>query len=63
MEDNYSMWEHHQREEDMWLARRPVCSVCGENIQEEIAYNINDELICPNCLDTHFQVFVEDYIP
>ena len=60
--DNYAMWERHQNAMDQMLARRPVCSICGENIQDEIAYNINDELICPDCLEKNFQIFVEDYI-
>ena len=59
--DNYSAWERHQRDEDKWLESRPVCSFCGEHIQDEYAYRINDELICMDCLEHNFKVDMEDY--
>lgn len=61
MPDNYSMWKKHQDSQDAWLARRPVCSECGEHIQEESAFRINDELICESCM-VIYRVNVEDYI-
>lgn len=59
--DNYSMWERNEREMEKRLARRPVCCQCGEHIQDEFAYRINDDLFCQDCLEACFQVYVEDY--
>lgn len=58
--DNYGMWERHQRAMDMRLGRRPVCSICGEHIQDDVAYNINGGLVCRDCLEMNFQVYLED---
>lgn len=45
---------------DRWLDElehqydhRPVCSECGEHIQEEYAYQIDDKLICIPCMNDH----------
>lgn len=62
MPDNYSMWERYQNSLDQRLARRPVCSICDEHIQDDEFYNINGEYICQNCMETHFKVNTEDYI-
>lgn len=43
-------------------ARRPECSHCGERIQDEEAYYINGEFICPKCMENEFKVLVENYI-
>lgn len=58
--DNYGMWERYQDAMDKRLARRPVCSICGEHIQDEIAYNINGGLVCRDCLEMNYQVYLED---
>ena len=48
--------------EERWLQRLPKCSECGEPIQTEECYEINDELICPDCLEFNHRKRVEDYI-
>lgn len=58
--DNYSQWEEHERQAEARLAMCPLCSFCGEHIQDEFAYNINGELICQNCMESNFKVYVED---
>ncbi len=60
--DNYSAWERHEVDLERELAKRPVCSICDEHIQDDYAYNINGELICSECMERHFKVNVEDYI-
>lgn len=49
------------REEEEWLAKRPKCSDCGEPIQDEYCYLINDELICPECLKYNYRKNTEDF--
>ena len=45
-----------------WLKRRPVCSECGEPIQDERCYEVNDELICESCMEGNHRKYVEDYM-
>lgn len=49
--DNLDAYNAHEKEQERWLASRPVCSWCGEPIQEEYAYKIGDELVCEYCID------------
>ena len=56
--DNYAMWERNEREMERRLARRPICCQCGEHIQDDFAYKIDDELVCRDCLEAYFQVYV-----
>ena len=35
------------------LEKLPVCSECGEPIQDEFAYFIGDEWICEDCMQSH----------
>ena len=44
MEDNYSMWEHHEHAQQVALARQPVCCYCEEPIQDDFLYDIEGEL-------------------
>lgn len=39
----------------------PVCSYCGKPVAEDYYYEINDEVICAECMDRHFrkEVIVE----
>ena len=49
----------HDREQEEWLRSRPVCSQCGERIQDEACHLVNDKYICNRCLDDSV-VFLED---
>lgn len=40
----------------------PVCSECGEPIQDDYYYFINDEILCEECLITNYRKSVDDYI-
>ena len=62
MEDNYSMWKRHEAEQEAWLSRRPECAYCEQNIQEDFLFDIEGELICKDCLVTHFRKNTEDYM-
>ena len=33
----------------------PVCSCCNRPVMEDYFYEINDEVICAECLDRHFK--------
>lgn len=49
--DNYDMWEQHDREQERRLAMLPKCEKCGEPIQEEHCYMIDNELMCEECME------------
>lgn len=59
--DNYSQWESQEREQDAWLAKRPVCCYCEEHIQHDHFFLINGEVICPDCLESYFRKDVDDF--
>lgn len=45
---------HHR-----WIQSRPVCVKCGEHIQDEVAYDIDGDIYCPQCI-REMRFFVED---
>lgn len=51
----------HDAEQEAWLAKRPKCADCCEHVQDDHFYLINDEVICPDCLESHFRKDVEDF--
>ena len=48
-------FDNWDAEQNKWLSKRPVCDECGEHIQDERAYYINGEWICPNCMDSYLR--------
>lgn len=57
------MADQRDRDEAKWLESRPVCSVCGEHIQEDECYKVDGELICKDCMDdmrVQTEYYVED---
>lgn len=43
--ENY-FWEQNE-----WLSKRPVCDVCGYEVQEDHYYDINGRIFCSHCID------------
>ena len=62
MEDNYSLWERHDREAERWLSKRPVCYECDNHIQDDWLFEFDGELICGDCLMLNHQKLTENYI-
>lgn len=54
-------FNRRDREQTNWLEKLPRCSCCGEPIQDEILYEIGDELFCESCIDNS-KKYVDDYI-
>ena len=52
----------HDARMEKALERLPVCCECGETIQEDYLYVINDEPVCESCLKQNYQKHVEDFI-
>lgn len=60
--DNYDMWAQQERRTQRRLAERPVCSYCEEHVQHDHFFLINDEIVCPDCLDSFFRKDVDDFV-
>lgn len=52
----------YDAEQQKELEKCPKCSICCEYIQDDYLYEINDELICEECINDNFRKNVEDYI-
>lgn len=62
MPDHYDLFLKHDAERESELLRLPVCTECGEHIQDEHCFEINDELVCKSCLNEYYRKNTEDYI-
>ena len=56
---DYARWEAEQARD---LAKLPICADCGEPITDDHFFLINDECICPACLDAGYRKWTDDYI-
>ena len=61
-DDPVADFERHDREQAKRLDELPFCEICGNPIQDEHLYLINDEFVCPDCLDRDFKKRTDDYI-
>ena len=52
---------NHDAEQTRRLEKLPKCSYCGKHIQNDYYYIIDDDNICPGCLDREFKVYNEEY--
>lgn len=50
--DMFNLWDFKQNKR---LSELPKCDYCDEPIQHDHYYLINDEFICPDCLDSYFR--------
>ncbi len=60
--DPVDLFHQHDAEQQKKLDKLPVCVECDEPIQTDELYEINDELICPDCLVKYHRKWTEDYI-
>ena len=59
--DPVADYDSYSAQQERELEKLPMCSECGNPIQDETAYLINDELICEECMNS-YKVHVDDYI-
>lgn len=55
-------FDRYDRQQTEELKKRPVCSYCGDPIQDDFCYEINGEYYCKDCLDMHFRKAVDDLV-
>lgn len=51
----------HDAKKQKELERLPICADCGERVQDDHYYLINDEVICPDCLEANYRKDVQDW--
>lgn len=61
-DDPAADFERYDAEQQAELDKLPKCEWCGERIQTEECYEVNNELICPECLNENYRRWVDDYI-
>lgn len=57
--DNYDQWKAHDRKQAKWLDSLPKCSICGEPIQQERAFEKDGFWICDDCYVDNKRMVVE----
>ena len=61
-DDPVADYLHHDAQQCQELEELPECSECGEKIQDEYLYEVNDELICEECMNRFHRKPIEDYL-
>ena len=61
-DDPIADFDRYDAEQSKWEEKLPVCSECGEKVHDDYFYEINDEVICSECLDSNHRKWVEDYV-
>ena len=60
-DDPVEDFARHDAEQYRRLRERPVCADCDEPVQGHY-YDINDEVICPDCMEGNYRRESEDFI-
>lgn len=55
-------WDNYQAEQEKAEKKLPKCYECGNPITTDECFEINDELVCPKCLNENHRKFTDDYI-
>ena len=56
---DFNAWDDEQAKQ---LDKLPRCAECGEPIQDEECFEIEGEVICPQCLKDNHRKWTSDYI-
>ena len=59
--DNYQLWRMNEDRKEREAERFPKCTYCAEPIFDDYLFDINDEIICEDCLNTHFRKDASNY--
>lgn len=53
-------FERHDAEREAAIELLPVCCECGERILDDFCYEINDVIICEECLRDNYRKLTTD---
>lgn len=56
--DDFDRLDRAQAE---WEARLPQCEKCGKPIQDDIYFEIDNEILCEECVHDLYAKFTADY--
>lgn len=59
-DDPVADFERHDREQTAWLNSLPKCSICGDPIQQEEAFNKSGFWICHGCYEDNQMMVIAD---
>ena len=60
--DYFDHWSEYNRQQEKALNKLPKCCECGEAIQSDYCFEINDEIICEQCLIENYRKSTEDLV-
>ena len=55
---DFDRWDMEQAK---YEARLPVCDCCGETINDDFYWEIDDEILCADCMNERFRKYTDDY--
>lgn len=58
-ERDFARWDMEQARRE---ARLPVCECCGEVIHDDDYYEIDNEILCEECMKDKYMKSTEDFI-
>lgn len=61
-DDPVADFEKYDYERNKKLEELPLCSECGEHVQDEYYFEMNGEIICHECLIENHRKWVDDFI-
>ena len=62
IKDYNDLFDDYDAKQARELARLPKCFECGEPIQDEECYELDEErLVCPECLFRYYRRNTEDF--
>lgn len=59
-DDPIADFRRHDAKQQAEVRKLPRCSECDQPIQDYICYEINDEFICPDCMEQNHRKWTED---
>ena len=59
--DSYDEFIAHDAKREDKLSECPVCCSCGGHIQEEFAYQFNNDWYCDDCEDEFIDIIRQEY--
>ena len=54
--------ERYMAEQEAELDKLPVCVECERHITTDECYELDNGLVCPDCLNDNHKRWVEDYV-
>ena len=58
-DDPVADFERYDAKREDWRLSRPLCDYCDNHIQEDHYFDINGDIVCPDCLDNYFRKVID----